>query len=110
MVGRWVLGLLLILGTALPVYANPSNRNVPLDDITVTASAGLVYTPNNDLIRLSCTNHSASINIRWGDSTVTATKGQRIPAGASVEIASRAKIYMITESSTATLSCTVELR
>lgn len=83
---------------------------VPVADVTVTSTATLVKAANSARTALSCTNTSGSVNVRWGDSTVTAAQGQRIPFGTSVEIRNTAAIYMISEGADVTISCTEERR
>lgn len=82
----------------------------PIADATITTAATLVIAGNAFRSALSCTNHSTTINVRWGDANITTTKGQRIPTGATIEIRNRGPIYMIAESSTATVSCTEETK
>lgn len=79
-------------------------------DVTVTSSATLVLAGNSFRYALNCTNTSASVNVRWGDSTVTASKGQQFRAGTSIEINSRAPVYMISEGANVTVSCTEETK
>lgn len=79
-------------------------------DVTVTSAATLVLAGNSFRYALNCTNTSASVNVRWGDSTVTATKGQQLRAGTSIEINSRAPVYMISEGANVTVSCTEETK
>lgn len=98
--------------------SNASGQSVaiaPLADVTVTTAAtwigsGTSGSGNAFRNSMSCTNQSSTINVRWGDSSITTTKGQRVPAGATVEIYNRGAIYMIAESSTAVVSCTEETR
>ena len=79
-------------------------------DITVTNSATLVKAGNASRETLSCANNHATVNVRWGASDVTATGGQRIPAGATIEIKNRAPVYMISEGTDVVVSCTEETR
>lgn len=89
---------------------NPPQTALQLDDVTVTGSATLIKTANPLRYFLNCTNTSASVHVRWGPSTVAANKGQRIPAGTSIEIRNTGPIYMISEGANVTMSCTEELR
>lgn len=89
---------------------NPPHTVTPMTDVTVTGTATLIKTANPLRYTLSCTNTSASVNVRWGSSAVTATKGQRIPFGASVEITNTGPVYMISEGADVTMSCTEESR
>jgi hypothetical protein len=83
---------------------------VPGADVTVTGSATLVAAANANRATLNCTNNSGSVNVRWGNSTVTASTGQRIPFSTAIEIRSRGAIYMISEGVNVTVSCTEENR
>jgi hypothetical protein len=82
----------------------------PKTDMTVTSSATLVAAQNAFREALDCTNNDPVIAVRWGDSTVTTTKGQRLPAGTSIEIKNRGAVYMISEGADVTVSCTEEAR
>jgi hypothetical protein len=106
---RWslvVLALLIGLGQA---WADEKYFVVtPKIDVTVTGTATLVAVENTFRMALSCTNNHASVHVRWGDSAVTATTGQRLPAGTSIEIKARGAVYMISEGANVTVSCTEE--
>ncbi len=80
----------------------------PFNDVTVGASASLVRAQNTSRVCLSITNNDTSIAVRWGDSSVTATKGQRIGPGASVQITATAAVYMVSEGDDVTVSVTEE--
>lgn len=80
----------------------------PITDVTVTSTATLVSALSASRGTLSCTNTDATVPVRWGNSTVTATKGQRIPAGTSIEIKARGAVYMISEATSVSMSCTEE--
>jgi hypothetical protein len=95
---------------AANVTIEEGNRLTLIADKTVTTSATLIAVGNRDRAALNCTNNDAAIAIRWGDSSVTISKGQRIPANASIEIKSSQGIYMAAESSSVTVSCTEESR
>lgn len=82
--------------------------STPKTDVTVTGSATLVAANNGFRYALNCTNTSATVHVRWGDSTVTATKGQRLPAGSAIEIRTRGPIYMISEGANVDVACTEE--
>lgn len=79
-------------------------------DVSVTSSATVVANANGNRVFLSCTNTHATVHVRWGDSTVTATKGQQLRAGRSIEIKNRDVVYMISEGATVTVACTEETR
>ena len=82
----------------------------PVADVTVTNAATLVKAESGVRTALNCTNTNASVNVRWGNSTVTATLGQQLRAGLSITILNSAAIYMISEGADVTVSCTEETR
>lgn len=82
----------------------------PIADITVTSAATQIVPDDSTRRGLSVTNHSTTVAVRWGDASVTATKGQQIPPGATASIAARGPIYMISEGANVTVSCTEELK
>ena len=104
---RYTWALLLLC--AAPAWA-VGDKIVAVSDVTVTNSATVVKAGNGNRLALSCTNTSGSVNVRWGDSTVTATKGQQLKAGASIAIENRDAVYMISEGANVTVSCTEETR
>lgn len=108
-----VLLILICILTAVDVWAAPAPVKID-DGDTVTAqtdisvpdsAATLISASNSSRGSLNCTTDSA---VRWGGSNVTITRGQSLPAGATVAIHNTAAIYMIAESGTATVSCTEE--
>lgn len=103
------VALVLSAGIAQAAGGADADSVRALADVTVTSSATVVRAGVMDRVTLSCTNTSA-VAVRWGDSTVTATKGQRIAGGATVEIRNRDAVYMISEGANVTMSCTEELR
>lgn len=82
----------------------------PLADVTVTNAATLIRGQDAFRYAISCTNHSATVAVRWGSSAVTAAIGQRIPAGGSIEILAKGPVYMISEGASVTVSCTEETK
>ncbi len=93
----------------LPVLVGAQGAtNIPLGDVTVTGSATLIRPVDMSRYALSCTNNSTSVHVRWGNATVTATTGQRIPFNTAIQILSRGAIYMISEGANVTVSCTEE--
>ena len=99
---------LLLLLLPVSAFAAESGSATPKADVTVTSSATKIVDPNGLRSTLSCTNTSSSVNVRWGDSSVEAAKGQRIPAGATIEIRNSGAIYMISEGADVDVSCTEE--
>lgn len=103
------VSILLITAPAqAQVTLQAGDTITPVSDVSVTSSATLVRAANGNRIALSCTNTDSAVHVRWGDSTVTATKGQRIPAGSAAEIRNIGAVYMISEGATVTVSCTEE--
>lgn len=88
-----------------PVKIDDGDTVTAQTDVTVTTTATLVSASNTSRASLNCTS---STNVRWGHSTVTATKGQQIAAGSTVAIHNTAAIYMIAEADSSTVSCTEE--
>jgi len=82
---------------------------LPLADITVNSSATLIDADRPGRFALRCYNTHATVHVRWGNFSVTAAKGQRIPALTSIEIRATGPIYMISEGADVTMSCTVQL-
>ena len=107
----WVLAVgMAVSSSAAPFEINDGYRMTVIADVTVTNAATLVAAANASRATLSCTNTSASVHVRWGSSSVTATTGQRIAAGAAIEIRNIGAIYMISEGANVTVSCTEEIR
>lgn len=101
--GMWVSSAI-----AAPVEINGGYKFATIADVTVTGSATLVDAADGNRLALNCTNTSASVNVRWGPSTVTAAAGQRLPAGTSITIQNVGAVYMISEGANVTVSCTKE--
>lgn len=85
-------------------------RSTPIADVTVAGTATLVRAANASRTVLSCTNNNAAVHVRWGNSAVTATQGQRILAGLAVQITDREAIFMISEGASVVVSCTEQAR
>lgn len=79
-------------------------------DVTVTGTATLIKAQREIRTALNCTNTHATVHVRWGDSTVTASSGQQLRAGSAIEIENRAAVYMISEGANVTVSCTEETK
>lgn len=107
-----VLCVMLLLSAGLVAYAemSPGSRVTPIADKTVTGATTAIVSANQNRLALNCTNTSGSVNVRWGSASAASTTGQRIAAGASIEIRNTAAIYMISEGASVTVSCTEELR
>lgn len=101
LVGMWLMLM-------APAVFGQGTTSTPIADKTVTGSATLIKAHNGLRYALNCTNNSTTVAVRWGDSSVTATTGQRLPAGTSIEIRTRGAVYMISEGADVTVSCTEE--
>lgn len=116
MTQRWmglIGGLCLMwssVAVAAPSQIDDGSQLTVIADVTVTGSATLIAAAHANRAALNCTNTSASVNVRWGSSSVTAAIGQRIPFGAAAQIRSKAAVYMISEGANVTVACTEEIR
>lgn len=99
----------LAQGVVTTREASPTNLET-YADVTVTGTATLVRAATINRVNLNCTNTSSSVHVRWGDSNVTATRGQQLRAGRSIQIPSSDAVYMISEGANVSMSCTEELR
>lgn len=88
-----------------PVRIDGGDTITAKDDVLVSTTATVIAISNSNRAALNCTT---TANVRWGHSTVTATKGQLLPANGSIAIQNTAAVYMIAESDAATVSCTEE--
>lgn len=95
---------------ALYVQIDDGGSLQEIADVTVTSSATLIDAADLNRATLNCTNNDASVNVRWGSSAVTATSGQRVKAGSSIEVRNKYAVYMISEGANVTISCTKEVR
>lgn len=98
--------VLAALALATPAFA----VNIPMADVTVTSTATLIVAYESGRLRLSCTNNSADVAVRWANSAVTAAAGQRFPADRTIEIQGPSAVYMISEDTDVSISCTKEMR
>ena len=89
-------------------WSPPPRFMVSLSDVTVTATATLVCPANDNRVNCTCVNTGVDA-VRYGDSTISATKGARIGAGQPAEIRVRGAIYMISEGADTTVACTQEV-
>lgn len=111
-----LLVLSIVITFTAPAFAQnawtePSRALTPYADVTVTSGAAVVVCPL-DPIRKFCNarNMSADTAVRWGDSSVTATRGQQLKAGEPIEINAASAVYMISEGDDVTVSRTAETR
>lgn len=89
-------------------WSPPPKFMVSRSDVTVTSTATLVCPANDNRVNCTCVNIGAE-PVRYGDSTVSATKGARIGAGQPAEIRVRGAVYMVSEGLDTTLTCTEEV-
>lgn len=99
-----------LLACSASVWAVEGRTAPPVADKTVTGTATLISAASPIRSALNCTNTHATVHVRWGDSTITATSGQQLRAGTAIEILNSAAIYMISEGVNVTVSCTEETR
>jgi hypothetical protein len=102
---RWLLALAFVLLAALEAWGQ-ATQVITFADVTVTGSATLVRAANANRTALACTNTSATVNIRIGDSNITSSRGMQVRAGDSVAVETTAAVYAISEGANVTLSCT----
>lgn len=104
-----IVFIVLLAGQAFaagaPVRIDDGDTMTDQADLTVSSTATLVKASNSNRAALNCTTTDV---IRWGTSSVTASRGQRVGAGASISIRNTGAIYMIAESADSTVSCTEE--
>lgn len=109
MLGRIIFLIALTSSNAwavgAPVRIDGGDTITTLGPVTVTTTAIIIAASNANRAALNC---STSSDVRWGPSTVTATSGQQVPAGASVEIRNTAAVYMIAVADNSIVSCTEE--
>lgn len=107
------LGVLLVViltasqvwAVGAPVRIDGGDTITVISDVTVSSTATAVRSSNSNRAALNCT---ATADVRWGSSTVTATMGQLLTANGSVAITNTAAVYMIAVTDDATVSCTEE--
>lgn len=109
----WALAGVLVFSS--PLYAQTVDRWSPppkfmvsQSDVTVTNTATLVCPANDNRVNCTCVNTGVDA-VRYGDSTISATKGARIGAGQPAEIRVRGAIYMVSEGADTELACTQEV-
>ncbi len=93
---------LTVSQTALGTYS-------PIADATISSAAATQFPSGGPLSGrkgIYIFNNDAAIYLRWGDSTVTATKGGRIAPGTGITIMGSAAVYLYAESGSPTASGT----
>lgn len=79
-------------------------------DVQVGNAVVTLAPANGARITLFCGNRSSTATIRVGDSTVTATRGAPLAPGATASFTGTAPLSAISESGTATIACSEEVR
>jgi len=100
----------ILLAYSVSAWAVEGRTAPPVADKTVTGTATLISASSPIRSALNCTNTHATVHVRWGDATITASSGQQLRAGTAIEILNSAAIYMISEGVDVTVSCTEETR
>lgn len=90
--------------------AQQGSQFSPSDDVSVGAGVTQIRAANAARVTLSCTNNDASNSIRIGDTSVNATRGQRVLPGGSFSVTATAAIFGFSEGGSAVISCTEEIR
>lgn len=109
---KYLYAVVAMLFIAVSAYAAPFTDGrlvTPIADVTVTGTATLIAAAE-DRLAISCTNNDSSVNVRWGNASVTASTGQQLKAGLAIQILNRDAIYMISEGASVTVSCTKEYK
>lgn len=79
-------------------------------DISVTGTATQLCPINGSRVDCSCTNNDSANAIRVGGSTITATRGQRVPAGATFKAVTTSAVFGVAEGASVSMSCTDQSR
>ena len=94
-------------GVTLPV-SGASRTLTDLADVVVTGTATLLRAASVGRVFLSGTNTHASVAIRVGGATTSATRGQRVAAGAAFETTTQGAVYAASEGADVTTSLSEE--
>jgi non-ribosomal peptide synthetase component E (peptide arylation enzyme) len=79
-------------------------------DISVTGTITQLCPINGSRVDCSCTNNDSANAIRVGGSTITATRGQRVPAGATFKAVTTSAVFGVAEGASVSMSCTDQSR
>lgn len=93
------------LAAGAPVALDGGDTLTVATDVSVDTSATLIATADSSRAFLNC---YTTADVRWGPSTITTTKGMLLPSGTPFSTTSKAAVYMIALTDTATVSCTQE--
>lgn len=94
--GLLIVSLLCQAGFA---WAQPNRSSAIRSkaDIAVAGTAKLVCPVDTSRFACNVTNNHSTANLRWGDSTVSTTSGQKLGAGQAIEIRTTDAVYFISE-------------
>lgn len=108
----WFLTLcvMAMVQTVPLALAQQGSKFTPFADVSVTSVVTQIRAANSARITLTCTNNDSSTAIRIGDSTVSISRGQRVPAGGSFSVTATPAIFGFSEGGPVTISCTEEIR
>jgi len=101
----FVLTASSVFAAGAPVRIDDGTVLTDQTDVTVTTTPTLVRASNSNRAALNCT---VTASVRWGSSSISATRGQVVGANSPIAIRNTSAIYMVTDSSTSTVSCTEE--
>lgn len=104
----YVMGPMTVPAQTVDRWAPPPKFMVSRSDVTVTGTATVVCPANDNRVTCTCVNLGATA-VRYGDSTISATKGAQIPSLTPAEIRVRGAVYMISEGADTTVACTEEV-
>ena len=111
---RRFLASLLIAGLMVQFVPSASaqqgSKFTPFNDVSVGVGVTQIRAANSARVTLTCTNNDAANAIRIGDTSVNATRGQRLVPGGSFSVTSTAAIFGFSEGGTVTVSCSEEIR
>lgn len=111
---RKILLVSMLLLSAITIrnfaWGQQPTRLITRSDVTVSTVAIQLCPINGSRVDCSCTNSDAAISIRVGDVNITATRGQRVAAGATFKAITTSAVFGISEAGPAILTCTDQSR
>jgi hypothetical protein len=109
MIRALILGFILV-AWPITAWGQQPSRVVTRTDATVTTAATQICPINGSRVDCSCTNNDAANAFRVGDALVTATRGQRVPAGATFKAITTSAVFGVSEGGSISVSCTDQSR
>jgi hypothetical protein len=106
----FMLGIVQIVKECIAQPLPQARTTRTFDDVTVTAAAVQVRPANQSRMALACKNTSATVAIRVGDSTVSATKGLQINGGETFVVTNTDAVFAASTGAAVTIACTESLR